>query len=91
MNDEKHCLLCVFNPLNVVQTLYYGFSFGTIEYLSVGGEGVNYQDFSVKYKLYSTSRQHILSPLETGSFTHYLKSSTQMSNLALRYMISLEI
>ena len=40
MNDEKNCLLPVFNPLNVVQTLYYGFSFGTIEYLSVGREGV---------------------------------------------------
>ena len=38
MNDEKYCLLRMFNPLNVVQTLYYGF---TIEYLSVGREGVN--------------------------------------------------
>ena len=38
MNDEKYRLLCVFNPLNVVQNLYYRFSFGTIEYLSIGGE-----------------------------------------------------
>ena len=51
MNDKKHCLLCVFNPLNVVQTLYYGFSFGTIEYLSVGREGVKATTltYSVKY------------------------------------------
>ena len=38
IKDES--VVC-FNPINLVQSLYYGFSFGTIDYLSLGGEGVN--------------------------------------------------
>ena len=39
MNNEN-IVLCVFNPLNLVQSIYYAFLFRTREYLSLGGEGI---------------------------------------------------
>ena len=36
----ENIVLCVFNPLNLIQNLYHRFPLSTEEYLYLGGKGV---------------------------------------------------